>query len=179
MGGKNPPWVHGPKELRELSQKQSRLLFLCASKFYEAHAKIEDAVLAETTKKVGVLKLFGRAIYIFQEIEVITTENLDLLMLCADRFSSSNSWTVYLKKQQLIFQKLAKSTAVILEDLCSPSVNESIESSSFQWSMLYEGENSRIRYRSMEFSKLIIKSLTLHDEFVERENAMLQKFSAA
>ncbi|MEJ2046274.1 MAG: hypothetical protein P8X74_21465 [Reinekea sp.] len=169
MGGINPP-PDNSHEFLELSQNQSRLLFLCASEFYKAHVEIEDAVIAETRGEDKVLNLFDIASRRFSKLCLLIDKHSKILFECRSEALYSERWLVYLDMQVSIFEQLSNISQEIVQAVSSVSIAKAIAAGSLQNSMFYDAENSKVRELSVKFSNLLLVSLHLHDEFVANEN---------
>jgi len=181
MGGKNPP--KPPKHQDhsidgELTQKQSKFLFLCTAEFYGAHADLETIVIDESqglpiseSELQNLRRRFGR-------IQVLIDDELDVLSLCDSAFGLSPQWATYVKDQIISFKKLRLTMSRLNEALASESVISACECRALQGSLYFDGRNSEVRTLSILFTRTLLRALAVHDDFVEESNKTLMKSAA-
>ena len=168
MGGINPE--KGTKSVHTLVQKFSRLLFRAASRFFEAHALLESAVIDESKRETPNITAIVGAQQIMSEVtESLAAAAQQLEKECKVIYSPG--WqTSYFELQYERITHMARHAHAVVDLLGSEDMIAAAKRATLQESLWHTEANHKIRLQSIEFLNELMRSLQTHIDFVEVTN---------
>lgn len=177
MGAINPNKIVSKKQL-EISQNLTKSLLSSISSYYNAHAIIENAVLAEENTK-NTKKFLNDARAKFKVTSLHVKELSTFINISYGEFKATKEWIHYLDELSVFTKEIDNMLNRLNVLFHTENINISINNGSFQDSMWGDNINSDVRILSVECSILFSSIMNLHCQFVKDTHMVIKNAIAA